>query len=129
MTKKIDFPYIRAWGRMMGSFGSYIELEVDHARQTNAPYDAIYERGGKWQTYNDITSYETRRTIWHFVKDLGIELKEPVLEDFAKTYDVVITRRQGGVVTELYQSEIDANGLTPQIIEGMDTALEHEGIE
>lgn len=58
-----DYPYIRAWGRMMGSSHYYIQQEVEKARQMQAPQDAIYERDGVWAVVDDIRSDETRRAI------------------------------------------------------------------
>lgn len=55
-----DYPYIRAWGEMMGSFRPYILGEVDKARRTGAPHTAIYERDGTWHTIEGVTNGETR---------------------------------------------------------------------
>jgi hypothetical protein len=61
-----DFPYIRAWGRMMGSNQSYIDAEVEKAREENAPPTAIYKNSGNrvgWSTYEDITREDTKHLI------------------------------------------------------------------
>ena len=36
-----DYPYIRAYGLLLGSFQSYIDSDVEKARQTNAPQTAV----------------------------------------------------------------------------------------
>ena len=38
----IDYPYIRAWYRISGSFPYYIEQQVELARKDNAPHDAVF---------------------------------------------------------------------------------------
>lgn len=38
------FPYILAWGRMLGSRDYYIANELIEAQQDNAPKDALYQR-------------------------------------------------------------------------------------
>lgn len=60
----MDYPYIRAWGRLLHSFPYYVEGEIEDARRSKAPPDAIYSRSdGTWRTYRDITSDETRATV------------------------------------------------------------------
>jgi hypothetical protein len=48
----MDYLYIRAWGRMMGSNYSYIADQVSEARKEKAPEDALYKSSetGRWQT-------------------------------------------------------------------------------
>jgi hypothetical protein len=59
-----DYPYIRAWGRMIGSYNSYIQLQVEQARQDGAPDDAIHKKDdGSWSTTDEITSSTTRRQL------------------------------------------------------------------
>jgi hypothetical protein len=65
----VDYPYIRAWGHMLGSRQDYIEREVQKAREANAPEDAIYASvapGGVakgWARYSEVTSKSTRHTM------------------------------------------------------------------
>jgi hypothetical protein len=63
MTKKQDYPYIRAWGRMMGSMPYYIEDRVAEARKDRAPQDATYKKDGTWLTVDGITNEETRSQL------------------------------------------------------------------
>jgi len=67
-TVSQDFPYIRLWGRMMGSMSYYIEDQLRLARRTNAPVNATYYREGHprnngWQTTDDISNWQTRRYL------------------------------------------------------------------
>ena len=38
----MDYIYIRAWGKMTGSFGYYIERQVNRAIDDKAPENAVY---------------------------------------------------------------------------------------
>ena len=40
----MSYIYIRAWGRMLRSFEYYIKQEIEKAKNTNAPDDAIYQK-------------------------------------------------------------------------------------
>lgn len=67
----MDYLYIRAWGKMLGSFPAYIEREVENARQSNAPRTAIYQRqDGSWATFGTVNSGDTRDTVQRIVKQL-----------------------------------------------------------
>lgn len=55
----VDYPYVRAWGDFMGSYPSYINEQVELARRTHAPADAIYHRDNHgddngWHRFADI---------------------------------------------------------------------------
>lgn len=65
------YAYIRAWGKMSGSFPSYIERQVQRAEESNAPETAIYQKDdGTWSTVEDIKREETRREIEAIVKEM-----------------------------------------------------------
>lgn len=55
-----NYPYIRAWGKKLGSFDYYIRAQIERARETNAPDDALYERydaqgrTGEWACLSDL---------------------------------------------------------------------------
>lgn len=57
-----DYPYIRKWGAYVGSMPYYIAEQINRARETNAPPNAVYEvydgngPTGQWRTTDDITS-------------------------------------------------------------------------
>ena len=70
----MDYLYIRAWGKMLGSFPSYIEREVEKARKTNAPQTAIYQRqNGSWATFGSVNSGATRDAVAMIVKQMQEE--------------------------------------------------------
>ena len=51
---------IWAWGRMMGSFTSYIRAEAAQAKADNAPESAIFKQdSGEWATLGDIKNPNT----------------------------------------------------------------------
>lgn len=70
--KDRGYPFIVAWGNMLGSSVSYIQEQCDAAYDDKAPENAIYKReGGQWETTDGITSQSTRFT-------LGLPLLSPV---------------------------------------------------
>lgn len=45
------YPYVYAWGRLMGSFHYYIEQQLEAAVKDKAPENAIYKKDdGTWAT-------------------------------------------------------------------------------
>lgn len=70
----MDYLYIRAWGKMLGSFPAYIEREVEKARQSNAPRTAIYQRqDGSWATFGSVNSGDTRDAVTCLVNQMQKE--------------------------------------------------------
>lgn len=63
-----DYPYIRAWGKFMGSHQYYINDEIARAKNDEAPQDAIYKRDGRWITFRQITSTTTREVIEQMIE-------------------------------------------------------------
>jgi hypothetical protein len=62
MTTDNDYPYLRAWCRLMGSYKYYIEDQLDLARSGRAPQTAIYMMAnGTWQTIEKVTNPHTRQ--------------------------------------------------------------------
>jgi hypothetical protein len=60
----MDYPYIRAWGRMIGSKDYYITMQIEQARQDAAPNDATYKSSdGHWHTIADVTREDTRALL------------------------------------------------------------------
>ena len=55
-----DYLYIQLWGRFMGSSSTYIKEQVELARTTGAPSNAIYERDGVWETADTVTNPPAR---------------------------------------------------------------------
>lgn len=69
-----DYPYIRAYGLLLGSFPSYIDSEVEKARRTNAPQTAVSQyQDGSWATFEDITFSDTRERIAALVAEMQEE--------------------------------------------------------
>lgn len=58
------YPYIRAWGRLLGSVPSYVREQIALAHAEGAPATAVYRTGeGTWATTGDITRADTRRAL------------------------------------------------------------------
>lgn len=70
---KADYPYIVAWGRMMGSFNYYIEAEVAQAAEDGAPRNAIYKRGDVWKTFDEVTNPSSREYVERWLEQMGVE--------------------------------------------------------
>lgn len=67
----MDYKYIRAWGKMLGSFRGYIEGEVEKARKERAPETAIYRRSdGTWATFEGIERQDTKQRIREIIGDM-----------------------------------------------------------
>lgn len=71
-----DYPAIRAWGANLGSLNYYIDTQVQLARETGAPADAIYRitnidgSHAGWRTVRDVTNHDT---LWR-LKKRGIDI-------------------------------------------------------
>lgn len=62
----IEYPYIQAWGKILGSFPGYIADEIGRARADGAPKNAIYKQSGgerEWVTADSIKSPETKKKV------------------------------------------------------------------
>ncbi len=60
----MDYKFIRAWCKMLGSFSYFVKNEVEQARRDNAPQNAVYRNAdGRWVTYDEITSERTRERV------------------------------------------------------------------
>jgi hypothetical protein len=109
-----DYPYIRSWGRIMGSFRYFVEDEIDRARVDGAPQNAIHRKDdGTWATTDDVRSDETRRRLGldpvptsvlppHFV--IAIEM------DWSDTSGATLTVRKSGrqIYRDLFASVQEA---------------------
>lgn len=52
-----DYPYIRAWGKYLGSFAYYINDQIDQANQDGAPEDAVYKNNENvWVTFGQLNA-------------------------------------------------------------------------
>jgi hypothetical protein len=64
------YPYIVAWGKMLGSFESYIEDHLITAELEQAPATAIYSMAeGGWKTISDVTNEHTAEYCRSYVKE------------------------------------------------------------
>lgn len=57
------YPYIRAWGQLMGSTQEYVNGQIEQAQKDGAPSDAIYKTLSKWSTFAEVTNIDTRHRI------------------------------------------------------------------
>ena len=61
-----EYPYVQAWGMMMGSKLQDIAAEAMKAKKERAPRDAVYKSAGgdqQWRTVEDITSEDTKKRV------------------------------------------------------------------
>lgn len=66
----LDYVYLRAWCRMMGSHHWYVVAEVERARKNKAPANTIYfDHHGNAVTFDGITSNSTKLLIERYVKE------------------------------------------------------------
>ncbi|ASR77200.1 hypothetical protein KIV66_gp93 [Mycobacterium phage MyraDee] len=64
----MDYRWLRAWDRMMGSLSYWTEAQLANARTDEAPANAIYRKApGVWATTDDIESVETFRRLARLV--------------------------------------------------------------
>lgn len=62
------YPYIYAWGRMMGSRQYYVFDQIMDAIVENAPLDAVYKKDdGTWATFREVTNPSTRKHITDWI--------------------------------------------------------------
>ncbi len=71
-TFKVDYPFLRAWGRMMGSYPYFVDEQVERARKEQAPSDAIYrDMQGRWARYSEIRSFMTRSALDGILREMA----------------------------------------------------------
>jgi hypothetical protein len=59
----IDYLYIRAWGKMLGSHEYYIKNQVEQAREDKAPQDVIYKRDKDWVRFSEVRNVQTKYQV------------------------------------------------------------------
>jgi hypothetical protein len=61
-TEDLPYPYVQAWGRMLGSSQLYVADQITRARAEHAPSDAVYRDHdtGRWITTDEIWPAQTR---------------------------------------------------------------------
>ena len=65
MKQTDKYLHVRAWGRLMGSYPSYVNGQVKKALRDNAPEDAcFYSKVDKrWIKFSEIQSFFSRKFI------------------------------------------------------------------
>ncbi len=64
----MDYPYIRAWNRLMNATSDVIENEVAAARKEKAPPTSVYKRkDGVWEIFEGIVRGETKQQLAELV--------------------------------------------------------------
>lgn len=76
----MDYVYIRAYGRMMGSSANYVADQVAEARKDKAPANAThkrsgYEQDGQWSTLDDIEDNPTGRRTREQVEQIAEKMR------------------------------------------------------
>lgn len=76
MEKIMNYLYIRAWGKVLGSYSNYVESQIREATLQNAPENAIYKSAdGRWQTADKIVSEPMRNRIELMVSTAKANIK------------------------------------------------------
>jgi hypothetical protein len=78
----MDYPYIRAWGRMIRSPESHIAETVERAREQGAPPTACYEKyaldgsgpTGQWVTFCELKNEVTRGQVQCELDRIGVSV-------------------------------------------------------
>jgi hypothetical protein len=67
MKQREKYPFVRAWGKMLGSHLHYIDDQIYLAEQDQAPADAIYRIApGKWAQFRNVGN---RNTLDYFYRN------------------------------------------------------------
>ena len=75
MTKQ-QYPYIRAWGVLMGSYEYYVKMQIEQALSDQAPQDAIYKDhdNGRWHRWSEMKKDNPNKAIVEgYAKNYGRE--------------------------------------------------------
>lgn len=67
----MDYIYIRAWCKLLGTTQFYTDREVERARQTNAPETAIYLQSDRsWATVDGIENERMKARVERLAEQL-----------------------------------------------------------
>ena len=67
----MDYIYIRAWSKLLGTTQFYTDREVERARQTNAPETAIYLQSDRsWATVDGIENERMKARVERLAEQL-----------------------------------------------------------
>ena len=77
-----NYPLVRAWCAMSGSFDYYTSEQIRLAEQDRAPQDAIYRdvTTGNWRRFQDIKYDETKLMVARYADVFGVDAKRLVAE-------------------------------------------------
>lgn len=65
---RMDYPYIRAWNKLMNATSDVIENEVAAARKEKASPTSVYKRkDGVWEIFEGIVRGETKQQLAELV--------------------------------------------------------------
>lgn len=68
MSGNMDYPYIRAWCKLMNVTPDVTEKEVEAARKEKAPQTAVYKsKDGTWEIFEGIVRGETKQQLAELV--------------------------------------------------------------
>lgn len=114
-----DYPYIRAWGRLMGSYGPHVEQQVARARAAGLPRTVLHEKysqgpTGIWVTIEQITDADTRNQLWRWAQNYATA---PVPRPGRPRCEGTI---QHGLVSGVCDALLDNEGRCPKHREHVD---------
>jgi hypothetical protein len=72
VQRMIDYPYIRAYGKILGSRRVFVDAEVEWARQEHAPQTAVCKKEGAWITFDQVQRPDTRLQLAEIVKNYAV---------------------------------------------------------
>lgn len=58
-----EYPLIRRYGKYLRRAAGFVGAQIDIARATNAPEDAVFYFNGKWFCADDIKNENTREAL------------------------------------------------------------------
>jgi hypothetical protein len=80
----MDYVYVRAWGRNMGSHASYIADQVAEARKDRAPDNATHKlANGTWATMDDLADNAHGRRTRENVEGIAAKMRAADEDDAA----------------------------------------------
>lgn len=82
-----NYPLIRAWHHMSGSFDYYIQDQVRQAEEEKAPQDAIFRnpRDNTWMRFPDIRNPETKERVASYAAVFGVDSQRLLNENTLHT--------------------------------------------
>lgn len=78
MTNEIKYPYLRAWGKVMGWPPALLEEHLKLAEITNAPKDAVFsmwdfnKQETRWFRFKHINSRGDHTAVLEQLREMGV---------------------------------------------------------